>query len=142
MASAPPRKHAAASTSISAVAGVSLHQTGTVATSFTASVTTEQSPWSFPMLDPMSRRSMWGQEKLSSSPSTPASWQSRASRCQFCSSLSLPEPAMIEAMRTRSGNASLIRRMRGSHQSRVLSEMSSQFQEECSAAPGRFFMET
>ena len=62
--------------------------------------------------------------------------------CQFFSSLSLPEPAMMEAMSTRSGNASLIRRMRGSHQSRVLSEMSSQFQEECSAAPGRFFMET
>ena len=49
---------------------------------------------------------------------------------------------MIEAMRTRSGKASLIRRMRGSHQSSVLSEMSSQFQEECSAAPGRFFIET
>ena len=49
---------------------------------------------------------------------------------------------MIDAMRTRSGNASLIRRMRGSHQSRTLSEISSQFQDECSAAPGRFFMET
>src|SRR3990170_2553769 len=94
------------------------------------------------MLDPMSRRSMWGQEKLSSSPSTPASWQSRARRCQFFSSLSFPEPAMMDAMRTRSGKASLIRRRRGSHQSRVLSEMSSQFQEEWSAAPGRFFMET
>ena len=108
-----PGSRRAASTTISAVAGVSLHQTGTVAASFTASVTTEQSPSSFPMLDPMSRRSMWGQEKLSSSPSTPASWQSRASRCQFCSSLSLPEPAMIDAMRTRSGNASLMRRMPG-----------------------------
>src|SRR5215217_4234180 len=93
------------------------------------------------MLDPMSRRSMWGQEKLSSSPSAPASWQSRASRCQFCSSLSLPDPAMIEAMRTRSGKACLIRPIRGSHQSSVLSEMSSQFQDECSAAPGRFFIE-
>ena len=60
IALAPPRKHAAASTSISAVTGVSLHHTGTVATSFTASVTTEQSPWSLPMLVPMSRRSMWG----------------------------------------------------------------------------------
>ena len=49
---------------------------------------------------------------------------------------------MMEAMSTRPGNASLIRRMRGSHQSRVLSEISSQFQEECSAAPGRFFIET
>ena len=44
IASAPPRKQAAASTTISAVAGVSLHHTGTLATSFTASVTTEQSP--------------------------------------------------------------------------------------------------
>src|SRR3990170_1498515 len=44
IASAPPRKHAPASTTMSAVAGVSLHQTGTFATSLTASVTTEQSP--------------------------------------------------------------------------------------------------
>src|SRR5688500_9749368 len=44
IASAPPRKHAAASTTMSAVAGVSLHHTGTFATSFTASVTTEQRP--------------------------------------------------------------------------------------------------
>src|SRR3954467_690899 len=44
IASAPPRKHAPASTTMSAVAGVSLHHTGTFATSFTASVTTEQSP--------------------------------------------------------------------------------------------------
>ena len=43
---------------------------------------------------------------------------------------------MMEAMRTRSGKASLIRRIRGSHQSSVLSEMSSQFQDEWSAAPG------
>ena len=49
---------------------------------------------------------------------------------------------MIEAMRTRSGKASLIRRIRGSHQSIVLSEISSQFHDECSAAPGRFFIET
>ena len=49
---------------------------------------------------------------------------------------------MIEAMRTRSGKACLMRRMRGSHQSSVLSEMSSQFHDECSAAPGRFFIET
>ena len=43
------------------------------ATSFTASVTTEQSPSSFPMLEPMSFRSMCGQEKLHSMPSAPAS---------------------------------------------------------------------
>src|SRR5918992_164914 len=35
-----------------------------------------------------------------------------------------------------------MRRMRGTHQSSVLSEISSQFQEECSAAPGRFLIET
>src|SRR3954468_24940441 len=44
IASAPPRKHAPASTTMSAVAGVSLHHTGTLATSFTASVTTEHRP--------------------------------------------------------------------------------------------------
>src|SRR5688500_6881396 len=49
---------------------------------------------------------------------------------------------MIDAMSTRFGNASLMRRMRGTHQSSALSEMSSQFHEECSAAPGRFFIET
>jgi hypothetical protein len=35
-----------------------------------------------------------------------------------------------------------MRRMRGTHQSSVLSEMSSQFHDECSAAPGRFFIDT
>src|SRR5438105_387752 len=44
MASAPPRNDAAASSTMSAVAGVSFTQTGMVATSFTACVTTEQSP--------------------------------------------------------------------------------------------------
>src|SRR3954471_3704201 len=44
IASAPPGKPAPASTTMSAVAGVSLHQTGTLATSFTASVTTEHRP--------------------------------------------------------------------------------------------------
>src|SRR5438105_3935687 len=34
-----------------------------------------------------------------------------------------------------------MRRNRGSHQSSVLSEMSSQFHDECSAACGRFFIE-
>jgi hypothetical protein len=49
---------------------------------------------------------------------------------------------MIEAMRTRSGNAALMRRILGAHHSSVLSEMSSQFQDEWSAAPGRFFIDT
>ena len=49
---------------------------------------------------------------------------------------------MIDAIRTLSGKVSLIRRMRGAHHSSVLSEMSSQFHDECNAAPGRFFMET
>jgi hypothetical protein len=85
---------------------------------------------------------MCGHEKLSSSPSAPASWVAWASVCQARSSLSLPEPAMIEAMSTRDGNASLMRRMRGTHQSSALSEMSSQFHDECSAAPGRLRIET
>src|SRR3954471_11044176 len=45
-------------------------------------------------------------------------------------------------MSTRVGNASLMRRMRGAHQSSGLSEMSSQFHDECNAAPGRFFIDT
>ena len=49
---------------------------------------------------------------------------------------------MIDATSTRFGKASLIRRMRGAHQSSGLSEISSQFHDECSAAPGRFFIET
>ena len=49
---------------------------------------------------------------------------------------------MIDATSTRSGNARLIRPRRGTHQSRVLSEMSSQFHDECSAAPGRLFIES
>src|SRR6266487_7017338 len=34
-----------------------------------------------------------------------------------------------------------MRPSRGTHQSSVLSEMSSQFHDECSAAPGRFFID-
>src|SRR5678816_4445389 len=49
---------------------------------------------------------------------------------------------MIEATRACSGNACLIRASRGTHQSRVLSEISSQFHDEWSAAPGRFFIES
>src|SRR3954471_14131964 len=142
MASAPTRKHAPASTTMSAVAGVSLHHTGTLATSFTASVTTEQRPWSLPMLEPISRRSMCGQEKLSSRPSAPSPCAVSASSCQCRSSLSFPEPAMIDAISTLPGKASLMRRMRGAHHSRVLSDISSQFHEECKAAPGLFFMDT
>src|SRR4051812_21140847 len=48
---------------------------------------------------------------------------------------------MMEAMSGRSGNAFLMRPRRGAHQSSVLSEMSSQFHEECRAAPGRFFID-
>src|SRR5262245_50514040 len=44
---------------------------------------------------------------------------------------------MIDAISARSGKAFLIRPSRGTHQSSVLSEMSSQFHEEWSAAPGR-----
>ena len=48
---------------------------------------------------------------------------------------------MIDATRMWSGYAFLMRPSRGTHQSSVLSEMSSQFHDECSAAPGRFFIE-
>ena len=45
---------------------------------------------------------------------------------------------MIEATRMRSGCAFLMREIRGIHQSSGLSEISSQFHDECSAVPGRF----
>src|SRR4029079_9649093 len=45
---------------------------------------------------------------------------------------------MIEATRMRVGCAFLIRWIRGTHQSSVLSEISSQFHDECNAVPGRF----
>ena len=48
---------------------------------------------------------------------------------------------MIEAMSTRWGNAFLMRSIRGSHQSSGLSEMSSQFQDECSTPPRPLFIE-
>jgi hypothetical protein len=49
---------------------------------------------------------------------------------------------MIDAISIFVGCASLIRRSRGTHQSRPLSEINSQFHDECSAAPGCFFIET
>ena len=73
IASAPPRNDAAASSAMSAVAGVSLTHTGIFATSFTACVTTEQRTLFLPTLEPMSTRSMCGQEKFSSRASTPSS---------------------------------------------------------------------
>ena len=48
---------------------------------------------------------------------------------------------MIDATSTCDGYAFLIRPRRGTHQSSVLSEMSSQFHDECSAVPGRFFID-
>src|SRR5688572_16986065 len=48
IALAPPRKQAAASSVMSVVDGVSLHHTGILATSTTASVTVEQRPSSRP----------------------------------------------------------------------------------------------
>src|SRR5712692_10998985 len=93
------------------------------------------------MFEPMSWRSMWGQERFSSSASAPSSWQAFARVCQCASSESEPEPAMIDATRTRLGHSFLIRPRCGAHQSSVLSEISSQFQEEWRALPGRFFIE-
>src|SRR3954470_1860095 len=49
---------------------------------------------------------------------------------------------MIDATTTCRGNAFLIRPSRGTHQSSVLSDISSQFQDECSAAPGRLRIES
>src|SRR3954468_801530 len=49
---------------------------------------------------------------------------------------------MIDATRMRLGNAVLIRPSLGIHQSIDLSEISSQFHDECSAAPGRFFIDS
>src|SRR3954471_4678665 len=48
---------------------------------------------------------------------------------------------MIDATRMRFGNAALMRPSFGIHQSSGLSEMSSQFHDECSAVPGRFFID-
>src|SRR4029078_415481 len=48
---------------------------------------------------------------------------------------------MMDATRTWSGKAFLIRPSLGTHQSSVLSEISSQFHDEWSAAPGRFFID-
>ena len=126
---------------MSVVEGVSFAQTGTRATSLTTCVTTEMSSSSFPMFEPMSGRSMWGQERFSSSASAPSSWQAFASICQWRISSSEPEPAMIEAIRTFFGCAFLRRARRPIHQSSGLSEMSSQFQDEWSAAPVFFFIE-
>src|SRR5687768_65124 len=142
IASAPPRKVAVASVTMFEVAGVSFTHTGTVDTSFTAWVTTEQSTLSLPTFEPMSMRSMCGQEKFSSSASQPSSMQALARRCQLCSSLSLPEPAMIDATSMRVGNCFLMRASLPIHQSSGLSEISSQFHDAISvvSAP-RLFME-
>ncbi len=85
---------------------------------------------------------MCGQDRFSSSASAPASWHVVARVCQCASSSSLPEPAMIDAIRIRSGCACLIRTSLGSHQSNGLSEISSQFHDECSAVPGRFCIDS
>ena len=142
MASAPPRNVASASSTMLAVAGVSLTHTGTVATALTAWVDTEHSTGSLPTLAPMSTRSMWGHEKLSSIASAPASWTPSTRVCQLASSLSLPEPAMIEATRIRSGQARLIEAILGSHQSIGLSEISSQFQDATRVVSGRLAIDT
>ena len=141
-ASPPAANTAPASITMSVVEGVSLAQTGTLATSFTTCVTVEQSLRSLPMFEPMSSRSMCGQERLSSRPSAPCSWQALARVCQFPNSLSEPEPAMMEATSARRGKAFLIRPRRGTHQSSGLSEMSSQFHDECSTPSRPLFMES
>src|SRR5471032_2367532 len=49
---------------------------------------------------------------------------------------------MIDATRMRFGYAFLMRAMRGTHQSIGLSEISSQFHDECSAVPERFCIDS
>src|SRR5579859_7671926 len=142
IASAPPRKHASASSTMFAVAGVSLTHTGTRATSFTACVTTEQRTLSLPTFDPMSTRSMCGQEKFNSTASHPSSCTALVSVCQLCSSLSLPLPAMIDATSTFAGYVFLILLSLPIHQSSGLSEMSSQFHDAISVESGRFAIES
>src|SRR4029079_86926 len=127
IASAPPRNDALASETMSVVDGGILHHTGTFATSLTTCVTTEINPSSLPIFEPMSLRSMCGQDRFNSNASAPASWHPVASVCQLRNSRSLPEPAMIDATRIRSGCACLIRMIRGIHQSRGSVEMSSHF---------------
>ena len=63
----------------SEVAGVSLAQTGTRATSFTTCTTKEHRSRFRPMLLPMSGRSMCGHERFSSTPSAPADLPSESS---------------------------------------------------------------
>ncbi len=142
IASAPPRKVAVASTTMSEVAGVSFTHTGTVETSFTAWVTTEQRTLSLPTFEPMSTRSMCGQEKFSSSASAPSAMHALARVCQLCSSLSLPEPAMIDATSMRVGNWRLMLASLPIHQSSGLSEISSQFHDAMSVVSGpRLFID-
>src|SRR5581483_1198339 len=126
---------------ISVVDGVSFTHTGTLATSLTTLVTALHSAWFLPTFEPMSSRSMWGQEKFSSNPSAPSSWQALASTCQCSSSLSFPEPAIIDAISILPGCAFLIFEIRGTHQSSGLSEINSQFHEETKVDDGRFNIE-
>src|SRR5205823_10818409 len=65
-----------------------------------------------------------------------------ASACQLCNSLSLPEPAMIEAMRMFFGKACLIFLSLPIHQSIGLSEINSQFHDAMSVESGRLAMDS
>src|SRR5688500_1534255 len=49
---------------------------------------------------------------------------------------------MIDATRMRVGCAFLMREIRGTHQSSALSDISSQFHDECRAVPGRFCIDS
>jgi hypothetical protein len=88
----------------------------------------------------MSLRSMCGHDRFSSSASAPSFWQALASVCQCASSVSVPDPAMIDATRMRSGYCFLMPAIFGIHQSSGLSEISSQFHDECSDEPAIFCM--
>src|SRR5439155_22785254 len=96
IASAPPRNAPRASTTMSVVDGVSLAQTGIFATSLTTFVTIDTSSLSLPTLDPISGRSMWGQERYNSSAPHPCSWHATARSRQCQQLVPVTEPAMMQ----------------------------------------------
>src|SRR5262249_47578532 len=127
---------------MSVVFGVSFTQTGTRATRLTACVTTAVSWASWPMWEPICGRSLGGRDRFGPRAAAPPFGPARGAVCEWASPRSLPAPAIMEQTRILSGNARLIFPSRGAHQSRGLSEMSSQFHDECSTVPRRLRIET
>src|SRR5882724_10813184 len=121
---APPRTAASEGSLMLVMFGVIFAQTGIVATSVTQLVTSSVRSGCSPISEPILRSVIpWGQEKLSSNPSTPVSWTMRVSSCQRLFSYS----SMMEAMRMWSGYSFLICRNSSSHTSIGRSEINSIF---------------